>query len=1382
MPDSPSQPAQSRSDSAFPVVGIGASAGGIEAFSDLLRELPAKTGMAIVVIQHLSSYSPSMLSAILARVTNMPVSEATDNVQVQPNHIYVIPPNMQMTIRGEQLHLTPRTPEQRKFMSIDIFFESLAKNCGKRAFGIVLSGLDGDGAQGLKAIKQAGGITFAQTENTAQYSDMPTSAIETGIVDFILPPGEIAKELMSLVQHPYVSASQLPTADIDAEGGLNLSAVYTLLRTSTGIDFGQYKRATFERRLRRRMALYRLDSLEDYVKHLRSHPAEMSALCRDVLITVTSFFRDPEAFAFLKETIFPTLIEQKGLDASIRLWVAGCSTGQECYSLAIALFEYLSEYNINLSIQIFGTDVSEETIQFARRGIYSENQMESVSAERRQRFFTHTEGRYQISKAVRDLCVFARQNLGSDPPFSNIDLISCRNVMIYFAAALQRRVLAVFHYSLNASGFLWLGSSESVGETSDLFTTTDKKHKIYSCNSVANRLTFDFVTSDQTALNAISSAEGVPVESQAYSSVQRQADQIALNRYAPVGIVVNEQLNILYFRGDTSPYLKPASGEPSFSLVKMALPSLLIELRSAIDQARAQSITVRRERLQIENNPRYVHIEVTPIRNPVSRDRSYLILFEEGSSIVAEESSASEEGSPPSSSADRGRLQRELAIAKQELLDTQAYLQATIEEHDVTNQRLTTANEEILSSNEELQSTNEELQTAKEEIQASNEELKTTNEELQSRNADARTINNDLLNLLNNVNIPIVMLSSDLRIRRFTPNAQHLFNLIPGDVGRPISDIRIDLDIVDLESLISAVIDTLDAQEREVQDSAGHWYRLRIRPYRTADNQIDGAVMALVDIDDIKRSQQQLERARLYAESIVDTVRAPLLVLTTNWQVTTANRAFYETFQISAAETETHSLFELSNGQWDIPMLRAALEQLLAGDEPVRDVEIDHSFQHIGRKVMLLNACEIEQSPDVAGSRMILLSIEDITKRRRAEQERVQLAQERAARVEAEAANESKDEFLSVLSHELRTPLGAILGWTDLLLKTDPDPVMLDRALNSIQRSAQTQTRIIEDLLEVSRIIQGQISLQRHPVDLTELVEGIVESTQPAAEQAGIQLITTLAAAPAHYLFDPDRLRQVLGNALSNALKFTDRDGQISLRLSYTERQAHLQVTDTGRGIDPEFLPYVFDRFRQANSSNSRQYGGLGLGLAIIKVFVEAHEGTVQISSPGEGSGTTLTITLPLIEASPSAEEAELPVGDHLLSDLTILVVEDDADSLEILTVTLQMQGAVVTTAASVAEAIGKLQADSLPDLLLSDISLPGRDGFELIGWLRSRPPEQGGDLPAIALTGYATGAHTEHIVESGFQRHLIKPVGNPELIAAIVNLVHRQRSEGNPA
>ncbi len=1329
---------------AFSVVAVGASAGGIKPCSALLRELSADTNLAVIVVQHLGADAPSMLSQILARETALSVQEATHDQVIEPGHVYVIPPNARMTIVEDRLQLAPREASDRPFMSIDIFMTSLAAAYRNRAIGVVLSGLDGDGARGLELIKQAGGITFAQTQDSAEYGEMPNTAVETGFVDFILSPAEIGRKLIDIVQHPYVSQAvptpqpdqPVPATDPFADPSpellpdapeststADLSMVYSLLRAATGTDFSQYKRATFERRMQRRMALYQKNSVESYVKLLKQDPAEIRALHRDVLISVTSFFRDPDTFVFLKETIFPTLVEQKGLDASIRIWVAGCSTGQECYSIAIALSEYLYSQNINLSIQIFGTDVNEDVVNVARKGIYTENQLSGVIPERRQRFFTKVDGGYQISKAIRESCVFARQNLSSDAPFSNIDFISCRNVLIYFTSALQKRVLAIFHYSLNATGFLWLGSSESIGETSDMFEVVDKKHKAYTRASVANRLSFDFITSDSAALHPTSIAEGVPAQLTGYSNVQRQADQVMLNRYAPSGVVINNQLDILHFRGDTSPYLRPAPGEPSFNFLKMLRPSLLIEVRSAVERAKQQVTTIREENLLIEGSARYVHIEVTPIKNPLSQERCYIVLFEEGDLVLADSvSDRPQAESTPTSRPDITRLERELAGVRQELLDTQTYLQATIEEHNAANQRLTTANEEILSSNEELQSTNEELQTAKEEIQAANEELKTTNEELQSRNLDTRSINDDLINLLNNVSIPVVMLSSDLCIRRFTPTAQRLFNFIPTDVGRPISNIRFDLDIPDLETLISGVINTLDAQQREVQDSEGHWYRLRIRPYRTADNQIDGAVMALVDIDDIKRTLQQLEASRFYAESIVETVREPLIVLNAQLQIKTANRAFYEFTQGSAAETEGQRLLDVGGGQWNIPVLRAALENLLAEGFPLQDIEVEHNFEQGGRKTLLLNARYIEQGTqqhsqlaEQDDSSMILLAIEDITKRKRAEQERLQLVQERAARVEAESANASKDEFLSVLSHELRTPLNAILGWTEILLnQSSADPVLQQRALTSIERSAQTQTRIIEDLLQVSRIIQGQLSLQRRAVDLTELVADVVEGILPVAESVGIRLVANLAEAPDYYYFDPERLQQVFNNALSNSIKFTPEGGEVEISLSYTEQQAQIQVRDTGKGIDLEFLPYVFDRFRQADSSNTRQYSGLGLGLAIIKVFVEAHEGSVTMDSSGLGAGATLTILLPLtVAVRPIATTTPPFVGENLLGDLQILVVEDDPDNLDILTVTLEAQQATVITATSVGGAIAHITEQGMPDLIISDISLPGQDGFD---------------------------------------------------------------------
>ncbi len=1418
-----SSQSNSQSYPTFPVVGIGASAGGIEAVTALIREIPDDLGLAFVVVQHLSADSPSMLSQILGRVTSLSVTKITEPLEIEPDCIYVIAPNTQIMIAENRLQIVPREGAPRPFMPIDTFFRSLADNRKHQAIGIILSGLDSDGALGCQLIKEQGGITFTQTQATAQYSDMPHSAIQTGCVDFVLSPDKIIKKLINIASSAYFVSldpallklnqprnESAETSEIDIETAEKtpsqtaLEQIHALLRSAFGIDFSQYKPPTFERRLQRRIALNQLSSKEEYLEYLQREPDEVGSLYQDVLITVTSFFRDFETFAFLKASAFPLLIENKLKDTPIRMWIAGCATGEECYSLAICLLEYLAEHNLHPLIQIFGTDVNEAAISTARLGIYSESQLADVSPERRDRFFVRTDGSYRVSPAVRELCVFARQDLGSDPPFSNIDFISCRNVMIYFSRALQKQVLSVFHYSLNPNGLLLLGSSESIGETSTLFTTVDQTHKIYRRSLTAGHLNLDFV-GEYPAMTARIAPLRSPLETISYSTLQRQVDQIVLNRYAPVGVIINDQLEILHFRGNTSPYLRPAPGEPTFQLLRMVQPSLLFELRSAIEQCRAQGTAARRERLQVENSACYIHIEVTPIRKISRQEPCYLVLFEESEASPTAtkpatdltDRSASDDPLSPSISSEIAQLELELAAARQELLDTQAYLQTTIEDQNATNQRLTTANEEILSSNEELRSTNEELQTAKEEIQAANEELQTTNEELQSRNADTKLTNDDLLNFLDNVNIPVVILSSNLCIRRFTPAAQQLFNLILTDVGRPISNIRWDIEVSDLEASVLEVMRTLDAHEREVQDSAGRWYQLRIRPYRTADHQIDGAVITLVDINDIKQMLQQLDASRCYAESIVETVSNPLLVLDDKLHIKTANRSFYQTFRVAAGEIDNISLFDLNHeiepGQWDRADLRSHLEATLTGTGNLKNFEMECSFIRTGLKTLLLNAREIQPSSE---GKIILISIEDITERKQAETERIQLAQAQAARLEAEAANAGKDRFLSMLSHELRTPLNAILGWASVLLRqlessstdssTDSSTgssaqtssvsiatATLDRALHIIERSARTQTRLIDDLLDVSRIVQGRISIQLRALNLTHLLRATVDAIQPVAQAKSIQLHISLADAPSPVNLDPERMQQVFWNALSNAVKFTPNGGRISVTLTYSTDQATVEITDTGNGIDDDFLPFVFDRFRQANESNVRQYGGLGLGLAIVKELVEAHRGSVEISSPGVGEGTTLTMRLPLLTTESLPEPAAIlaPSGNGLLNNLTILAVEDDADSLEVLTLMLTLQGSAIATATSVSEAKAKLIESDLPQLIISDISLPDQTGFDLIQWIRALPPEQGGSLPAIALTGYAAQDDKLQITAAGFQRHLVKPVNIDDLIATILEL-----------
>ncbi len=1376
---------QTSIEAPFPVVGVAASAGGLEAFTQLLSHLPTNTGMAFVLIQHLAPNHQSLLKEILTRVTLMSVHEGQDGMTVGPNQVYVIPPNTKMILSEGRLQLSPREKVFGKYMPGDAFFVSLAIDRGHRAIAVILSGSDGDGSLGLTAIKAAGGVTFAQCEDTAKFDSMPSTAVATGNVDFVLPPEKIAEELVNLSRNSRL-ACLLPLIPIaePIEPKDALATIFVLLQSTTGVDFSHYKPKTLDRRIQRRMLLYKLDQLEDYAVYLQAHPAEVKALYEEILIHVTRFFRDPNTFNLLKTRVFPTLVQNKSAEAPIRIWVAGCSTGEEVYSIAICLLEFLADRTSQPSIQIFATDISEIAIDKARSGTYAENQMVDVSPERRRKFFHPVEhGGYQISKSVRELCVFARQNLGSDPPFSNLDLISCRNVLIYLGDLLQKRIMPIFHYSLNPTGFLLLGTSESTGKYSDLFTLIEKKHRIYAKKLTLTRATFSFATSSYPIVkqSGVQSMQG-PIER---FDLQKKVDQLIANHYAPIGVVIDDQMQVLQLRGDIDRYLKLAHGVANLNLFNLVRSGLLVELRAAIYQAQHQQVPAAKSRLHLKDGDRsrVVNLQVIPFKVPPTEERRFLVLFDEAlpnssSNLVALAS--------PLGDLDQEivRLRQELADAIQERAATQTYLQSLIEEQEHGNQDLKVANEEILSSNEELQSTNEELETAKEEIQATNEELNTTNDELRSRNSELYLLNNDLTNLLASINIPILMLTHDLRIRRFTPMAQQLFNFIPTDAGRPVSDIRTNLNIPDLEPLILEVLETLSVKELEVQTQGGHWYTLRIRPYRTTENQIDGVVLVLLDIDALKRTAATLEEARNYAEAIVETVHVPLIVLESDFRVNKANRSFYETFQVEPNDTARSLIFDLGNGQWNIAGLRSLLEDVFVNDLPLRNFEVEHQFEQIGQKTMLLNGWKIVQEGE---AQRLLLSIEDITARKQFEAERSQsLTQEQLARQQAETANLAKDEFLSNLSHELRNPLSAIIGWAQLLRTRQLDKPTNDRALEVIYRSARAQSQLIEDILDVSRITSGKLHLNTHRLDLVLVVNAAIESVQLSAEAKSIQIVSHLTSAT--IVGDVDRLQQVLWNLLSNAVKFTPTGGRVDVTLSTTQTDAEIRVSDNGQGIRAELLTHVFDRFRQGDSSTSKASQGLGLGLSIVRHVVELHGGTVQAESLGKDQGTTIIVRLPLRSVLPdvipaigleaSAKEPLEVMSQEVpsLTGLTILVVDDDMHIRDLMKYVLEDVGAEVVVVDSAKEAIAALMASQgTYDVLLADIGMPDEDGFALIRQVRALAAEVGGQIPAAAITAYVSDRERQMMIDAGFQMHIAKPLDLVQLIRAIVSLTTHQ-------
>ena len=846
------------------IAAIGASAGGIEATTELLSHVPPDTGMAFVLVQHLDPSHHSMLTELLSKKTPMRVVEVTNGMTVEPNQVYVIPPNATMSISNHTLQLGPRTESSRGVhMSIDHFMRALAEEQGNRAIGIILSGSGTDGTAGLAQIQAQGGVTFAQDEESAKYGNMPRSAVTSGCVDYVLSPKAIARELARIARHPYLARSGTSDiAELATSETNGLSLVFQLLRKTTGVDFTHYRKTTILRRIQRRMIVHKMEKMEDYVKYVQTNPAEIKALYQDML-NVTSFFRNPRVFDALKSQVFPAIMKNRSSEASLRLWTPGCASGEETYSLAIALLEFLGDKASQTPIQFFATDISELSVAKARSGLYPENIQSDVSPERLRRFFTKVEGGYRISKSIRDMCIFAQHNVLNDPPFSQMDLICCRNLLIYLEPVLQNKVISLFHYAARPGGYLVLGTSEGVGSATNLFSAEDRADKIFlkKATGVRQPVTFSLNhPSERHEYGAVRVPAKQPDSSWNYLEAQKEFDRRLLGQYAPATVFINEDLEIIHTRGSVNRFLKLAPGRASLSILKMAREGLLLDLRNAISKAKKENVAVRKQNIQIKNgngnegpqgdSMRIVNFEVAPINMGNLKELYFMIVFEDSPAIARPAVARSTRPSRESESASSRitKLEQELSAAKE-------YLQSVIETQEATNEELQSANEEILSSNEELQSTNEELETAKEELQSANEELSTVNDELRSRNQEVTQINNDLTNLFASIDIAVVMIGSDLNIRRFTPQAQKFLGLIPADVGRPLMNISPTIEIPEFQSLVLQVMANVRPVERELKDRENGRYQLRILPYRTPENKIDGAVITIVDISAQPRSQ-----------------------------------------------------------------------------------------------------------------------------------------------------------------------------------------------------------------------------------------------------------------------------------------------------------------------------------------------------------------------------------------------------------------------------------------------------------------------------------------------------------------------------------------------
>ncbi len=950
---------------AFNIVGIGASAGGLEAFEQFFRNISVKSGLAFVLVSHLDPGHASLLTEILQRTTTMPVVEAHDQMPVEPNCVYVIPPNRDMVIfQGKLLLSVPNEPRGQR-MPIDAFLRSLAEDSQENAIGIILSGTGTDGTLGLRAILGSGGLTLVQEPCTAKYDGMPYSAIQAGYATHVLPVEKMPEILQSAL-HNKADWIKTPIAPKTANG---MSGILMQLRTLTGHDFSQYKKSTISRRIERRMLQHNIEDTEVYAHYLKESPAEALTLFKELLINVTNFFRDAEAFAELEKDILPQLCKDKPDNYVFRAWIPGCATGEEAYSIAILLRELMDETRREFKVQIYSTDLAEDAIAIARAGTYPPNIAQDVTPERLQRFFVKEDTGYRVKKEIREMVVFAIQNVINDPPFTKLDLLSCRNLLIYLEPELQNRLILAFHYALKPGGVLFLSSSESIGNHTDLFSSLNRKWKFYrAIHSSASARAIAAQSLSWAAESDAKASAGINAKPK-QTNLAELTSKVLVQCFAPASVVTDLKGIILYVHGETGKYLRPASGQASLSIIEMAREGLELELRSAINVAANEEMPTLGREIQVKTNGGFttVGLSVRLLPDPAGDQNLLLVSFQDIVSLTTVKTGRKRVAKPAELSRIE-ELERDLAYQKESN-------QAAIEEQQASNEELKSTNEELQSANEELQSTNEELETSKEELQSVNEELITVNSELHAKIEQLANMQNDMKNLLDNISVGIIFLDQQLMIRSFTRDAVRVYRLVASDVGRPLNDIKSVVAGDNLLPAAQSVLESLIPYEQELDLGNGTWILARIQPYRTLDNMIDGVVLIFTDIT-VRIKAIATQDALKLAQGIVSTITEPFIVFDGNLKVISASNTFYQTFQLTPEETVGHEVYEFGSRQWDTPGFHEFMEAIKIHGKTFEKYELAYDFPSIGYRKMLLNARRIVGK--VGEPELILLSI-DIT-------------------------------------------------------------------------------------------------------------------------------------------------------------------------------------------------------------------------------------------------------------------------------------------------------------------------------------------------------------------------------------------------------------------
>ncbi len=1384
----------------FTVVAIGASAGGLEAITQLLQNLSPTTGMAFIYVQHLSPDHKSMLTPILSKATSMKVQDIDDMEKIEPNHVYIIPYDKEIEVIDGHIQLLPRPRNKTSNLSIDVLFSSLAETHKENVIGVVLSGSANDGTRGLREIKLAGGITIAQ-DDSAKFTSMPHSAIAEGVVDFVLSPKDIAKELMLMSKHPLMKQDALkPALEDEIENSdPDLKSIIQLIHQVKKVDFSHYKMNTIKRRMLRRMLIHKIKTIKEYAELLEGDNKETDLLYKDLLINVTDFFRDSDAFLNLKNIILPRLIKSKAAGETLRIWVAACATGEEVYSIGMLLFELQENKALKMPFQIFASDLSVEAINEARMGEYSVQQLKNISPKYLQQFFTKSKDKYRIVKTLRDVCVFAQHNILSDPPFSRIDFISCRNLLIYLDTSAQKKAISTFHYALNDNGCLMLGKSETIGASTQLFTPLSKKYKIYTRKKILGSFRIPEPLPHQTHTTFFDKERIttlIPKKTTANSNTNLGStfDAILLNEYVPASVIINHDLEILQFRGATSTYLQQASGKASFNILKMAHSEMTFELRNAIHHAIKTKQTVRKTGIEMNrdktaNAVQIVNIEVTPLK--IEGDEPLLIVVFTGQQMEIMETFV--EGEKNNSIAKDRRIKK----LEEELAAARFDMGTIVDDQEAVNEELQSANEEIVSSNEELQSLNEELETSKEEIESTNEELTTSNQELHARIQQVEELHNYNEAIVATIHEPMLILDKNIRIKSVNKSFCKTFQVREEDVTGvllyKLSNNHWNIPRLRelLEEIVSNNTPFHNFEVEHIFPVVGHKILLLNAHHivQLSHNE-ELIILTIVDITDVRQLAIELQLQEKKALKVIEdsNKRYNMMLMYSPFAfailkgeqkvITLANDSIKEIWG-KGKDIEGKKLLDV------LPEIKES-ELAILFDEvyktgiPFQGYEMLIPLNRKGKleNVYLNFVCQpyLETDETISGVTMIAYEITTLV---HTKNELIEAKNHAELKTQiAENAVKAKQQFLSNMSHEIRTPMNAIIGFTHVVLKTELNKEQKEY-INAIKISGDALMVLINDILDLAKVDAGKMTFEHKPFNLSDAISTMLELFKLKIKEKNLVLVKEYDdTIPVMVIGDPMRLRQIILNLMSNAVKFTAKGG-ITMRVSLLnetveETSIQFELEDTGIGIRADRLRQIFNNFEQASRETSRSYGGTGLGLAIVKQLVELQGGVISVRSE-LGKGSTFCFVMQFPKTTLKTQKTTKNIQKSIvlkdefkeagMNNVKVLVAEDIVLNQLLIKIILLDFGFNIDIVENGKMAIEYLQKNTY-DIVLMDLQMPEMNGFEATTYIRNTLNSQ---IPIIALTADVTTADVQKCIAIGMNDYISKPIDEKQLYSKMI-------------